>query len=246
MSPAEFAQLRAQAEHNGLLLYYAGTFNPHVIQAAADTLKSRLASEDGSSSAKRKLFSTFIEMAQNVLHYAAPLPAADTGPRQALSAPVPQGAIGVGRIDALACAQEAGAEPAPALVETLDLAVREPDGHAVARRVRARRRPGPESRPAVRTRAAGQRRDRVPAEDLAIARPAGVATLARPAVVAAEAAGGARGGGHGPTGRLSSISQVAVGSPVTSSQSTRRTRPDAQSPIPGDSAAWARPRSVTS
>lgn len=114
MSPAEFAQLRAQAEHNGLLLYYAGTFNPHVIQAAADTLKSRLASEDGSSSAKRKLFSTFIEMAQNVLHYAAPLPAADTGPRQALSAPVPQGAIGVGRIDALACAQEAGAEPAPA------------------------------------------------------------------------------------------------------------------------------------
>lgn len=70
MSPAEFAQLRAQAEHNGLLLYYAGTFNPHVIQAAADTLKSRLASEDGSSSAKRKLFSTFIEMAQNVLHYA--------------------------------------------------------------------------------------------------------------------------------------------------------------------------------
>ena len=114
MSPAEFAQLRAQAEHNGLLLYYAGTFNPNVIQAAADTLKSRLASEDGSSSAKRKLFSTFIEMAQNVLHYAAPLPAADTGPRQALSAPVPQGAIGVGRIDALACAQEAGAEPAPA------------------------------------------------------------------------------------------------------------------------------------
>ena len=85
-----------------------------MIQAAADTLKSRLASEDGSSSAKRKLFSTFIEMAQNVLHYAAPLPAADTGPRQALSAPVPQGAIGVGRIDALACAQEAGAEPAPA------------------------------------------------------------------------------------------------------------------------------------
>lgn len=114
MSPAEFAQLRAQAEHNGLLLYYAGTFNPHVIQAAADTLKSRLASEDGSSSAKRKLFSTFIEMAQNVLHYAAPLPAADTGPRQALSAPVPQGAIGVGRIDAQTCAQEAGPDQAPA------------------------------------------------------------------------------------------------------------------------------------
>ena len=87
MSPAEFAQLRAQAEHNGLLLYYAGTFNPNVIQAAADTLKSRLANEDGSSSAKRKLFSTFIEMAQNVLHYAAPLPAADTGPARRSARP---------------------------------------------------------------------------------------------------------------------------------------------------------------
>src|SRR5256885_15670300 len=100
MSPSEFAHLRAQAEHNGRLLYYAGTFNPNVIQAAADTLKCRLASEDGSSSAKRKLFSTFIEMAQNVLHYAAPLPASDAGASQALGEPVAQGAIGVGRIDA--------------------------------------------------------------------------------------------------------------------------------------------------
>jgi hypothetical protein len=114
MSPSEFARLRAQAEHNGLLLYYAGTFNTNVIQAAADTLKSRLASEDGSSSAKRKLFSTFIEMAQNVLHYAAPLPALQAQQGHGSSEPVAQGAIGVGRIDALACAQEAGAEPAPA------------------------------------------------------------------------------------------------------------------------------------
>jgi hypothetical protein len=114
MSPSEFAHLRAQAEHNGLLLYYAGTFNPNVIQAAADTLKCRLASEDGSSSAKRKLFSTFIEMAQNVLHYAAPLPASDAGASQALGEPVAQGAIGVGRIDAPAGAPDTGADQAQA------------------------------------------------------------------------------------------------------------------------------------
>ena len=112
MSPSEFAHLRAQAEHNGLLLYYAGTFNPNVIQAAADTLKCRLASEDGSSSAKRKLFSTFIEMAQNVLHYAAPLPQTESG--QAISEAVAQGAIGVGRIDAPAGAPDAGADQAQA------------------------------------------------------------------------------------------------------------------------------------
>ncbi|MDR0201015.1 MAG: DUF6272 family protein [Delftia acidovorans] len=114
MSPGEFAHLRAQAEHNGLLLYYAGTFNPNVIQAAADTLKCRLASEDGSSSAKRKLFSTFIEMAQNVLHYAAPLPALQTEPGHGSSEPVAQGAIGVGRIDAPAGAPDAGADQAQA------------------------------------------------------------------------------------------------------------------------------------
>ena len=114
MSPSEFAHLRAQAEHNGLLLYYAGTFNPNVIQAAADTLKCRLASEDGSSSAKRKLFSTFIEMAQNVLHYAAPLPASDAGTSQAIGEPVAQGAIGVGRVDAPAGAPDAGADQAQA------------------------------------------------------------------------------------------------------------------------------------
>ena len=116
MSPSEFAHLRAQAEHNGLLLYYAGTFNPNVIQAAADTLKCRLASEDGSSSAKRKLFSTFIEMAQNVLHYAAPLPALQTLQTEsgrAISEAVAQGAIGVGRIDAPAGAP-AGAPDAGA------------------------------------------------------------------------------------------------------------------------------------
>ncbi|WP_336694865.1 SiaB family protein kinase [Delftia acidovorans] len=114
MSPGEFAHLRAQAEHNGLLLYYAGTFNPNVIQAAADTLKCRLASEDGSSSAKRKLFSTFIEMAQNVLHYAAPLPALQTEQGHGSSEPVAQGAIGVGRIDAPAGAADAGADQAQA------------------------------------------------------------------------------------------------------------------------------------
>ncbi|CAB5702583.1 Uncharacterised protein [Delftia tsuruhatensis] len=109
MNPPEFARLRAQAEHNGLLLYYAGSFNPNVIQAAADTLKSRLASEDGSSSAKRKLFSTFIEMAQNVLHYAAPLPRGEPG---AAGEPMAQGAIGVGRVDARD--SDADAQPVPA------------------------------------------------------------------------------------------------------------------------------------
>ncbi len=76
-----------------MLFYYAGECTPAVIAAAADSLKARLATEDASGPAKRKLFSTFVEMAQNILHYAAATPATDG------TLATPRGAIGVGRVD---------------------------------------------------------------------------------------------------------------------------------------------------
>lgn len=94
MNGADFERFQASAQGCGVLFYYAGEFTPPVVAAAADSLKARLATEDASGPAKRKLFSTFVEMAQNILHYAAATPADDG------SAPAPRGAIGVGREDA--------------------------------------------------------------------------------------------------------------------------------------------------
>lgn len=91
MNGADFERFQASAQDCGVLFYYAGEFTPAVIAAAADSLKARLATEDASGAAKRKLFSTFVEMAQNILHYAAATPAQDG------STSAPHGAIGVGR-----------------------------------------------------------------------------------------------------------------------------------------------------
>lgn len=93
MNGADFMRFQASAQDCGVLFYYAGEFTPAVVAAAADSLKARLSTEDASGPAKRKLFSTFVEMAQNILHYAATPPAADgTAPPAA-----PRGAIAVGR-----------------------------------------------------------------------------------------------------------------------------------------------------
>lgn len=92
MNSPDFERFQASAQDCGVLFYYAGEFTPAVIAAAADSLKARLAIEDASGPAKRKLFSTFVEMAQNILHYAAPTTTAESG-----SQPAPRGAIGVGR-----------------------------------------------------------------------------------------------------------------------------------------------------
>lgn len=60
------------ASDNGVLFYYSGDFTQNVIAAVSDTLKGRLESAGVSGPARRKVFSTFVEMAQNILHYASP------------------------------------------------------------------------------------------------------------------------------------------------------------------------------
>lgn len=114
MNGPDFERFQANAQDCGVLFYYSGEFTPAVVAAAADSLKQRLATEDASGPAKRKLFSTFVEMAHNILHYAvppedgaAPVAADDAAP----AAPGPKGAIGVGK-DLPGEGQEAEATPA--------------------------------------------------------------------------------------------------------------------------------------
>ena len=102
MNGPDFERFQANAQDCGVLFYYAGEFTPAVVAAAADSLKQRLATEDASGPAKRKLFSTFVEMAHNILHYAvAPTDATDSPMAvegsNTPSQPAPKGAIGVGK-----------------------------------------------------------------------------------------------------------------------------------------------------
>ena len=87
----ELAQLQTGNEDMAKAMKAEDAEDDEKIAAAADTLKGRLASEEAGSAAKRKVFSTFIEMAQNVLHYAAAH--AEPGQPQ----PPASGAIAVGR-----------------------------------------------------------------------------------------------------------------------------------------------------
>ena len=67
-----FDEFKIEAQNSGILFFYSGEFSSSVITAAGDMLRHRMADHDASSKIKRKVFSTFIEMSQNILHYAAP------------------------------------------------------------------------------------------------------------------------------------------------------------------------------
>lgn len=65
-----FSSFRDTADANGILFYYHGNISQNVIHTMGEALKQRLESQDANAKTSRKLFSSFIEMAQNTLHYA--------------------------------------------------------------------------------------------------------------------------------------------------------------------------------
>ncbi|MDP3654251.1 MAG: SiaB family protein kinase [Rhodoferax sp.] len=87
-----FEVFQAQAHASGIIFYHSGEFNSAIITAAAESLKHRMEEAGASGPAKRKLFSTFVEMAQNIVHYAALPP--DAEPGCAVGKP---GTIGIGK-----------------------------------------------------------------------------------------------------------------------------------------------------
>lgn len=64
-----FSAFRENADRNGILFYYSGSLSQNVIGAMGDALKQRLESQDAKGTTSRKLFSSFIEMVQNAIHY---------------------------------------------------------------------------------------------------------------------------------------------------------------------------------
>lgn len=89
MDVEAFGRFQGGAAQAGLVFYYSGEFDSDVVRALSSRLKQRLEAENAAGALKRKLFSVFVEMAQNVLHYGrAPVDGGAAGK---------PGAIGLGR-----------------------------------------------------------------------------------------------------------------------------------------------------
>lgn len=75
MPPAIFAGKYASffhlAREHQVIFYYVGYFSQHIVAAMADAVKLQLEVTGVAGPTRRKLFSSFIEMAQNIVHYSA-------------------------------------------------------------------------------------------------------------------------------------------------------------------------------
>ena len=91
----KFQDLAGQA---GLMFYYRGPFTSLVTQTVGEQIRNRLDSEGVAAPVKRKLFSSFVEMAQNVMHYGVPPEEIDA---QAAAEPTSQnvGALALGTVE---------------------------------------------------------------------------------------------------------------------------------------------------
>jgi len=77
MSIDLFTLFREEADANGIVFYYSGILSQNVITTMSDSLKQKLQQQDEKGARSRKVFSTFIEMVQNALHYSPEVPGSD-------------------------------------------------------------------------------------------------------------------------------------------------------------------------
>lgn len=59
------------ARQHQVIFYYVGYFSQHIVAAMADAVKLQLEVANVAAPTRRKLFSSFVEMAQNIIHYSA-------------------------------------------------------------------------------------------------------------------------------------------------------------------------------
>lgn len=117
-----FEQFRGVALDAGVLLYFTGEFSPAIAAALADSLRRRLEAHVADRPTRRRLFATFVEMTQNVLHYAAP-PAEAPDDGAAEPAGRRKGAVAMGQAGDeywVVCANLVAAAQAPRLAARLE------------------------------------------------------------------------------------------------------------------------------
>jgi len=71
MNIDQFERFQTQAREANVLYYFNGDLNQTIMAALGEALRHRLEAHSVSGPARRKVFSTFVEMAQNVLYYGA-------------------------------------------------------------------------------------------------------------------------------------------------------------------------------
>lgn len=126
--------LRELGAGDRILFHYSGPCTQDLIHAGGDIVRRRMSTRGVAQSIQRKLFSAFVELAQNVMHYAnvpAGLPA--EGPERC-------GSIWVGRDDAhffVLCANPVTEAAVPALRTQLER-LRDMDGAAIRAAYRER------------------------------------------------------------------------------------------------------------
>ncbi|MBY0417727.1 MAG: SiaB family protein kinase [Pararheinheimera sp.] len=59
------------ARKHHVIFYYVGYFSQNIVAAMADAVKLKLEVSGVNGPTRRKLFSSFVEMAQNIIHYSA-------------------------------------------------------------------------------------------------------------------------------------------------------------------------------
>jgi len=74
-----FNEFVAHAAASGVVFYHSGHLDESTVASIGALLRRRLRDEGASGVQSRKVFTTFMEMAQNILHYAA-LNGQDDGP----------------------------------------------------------------------------------------------------------------------------------------------------------------------
>jgi len=113
----DFYQLRRKVGESGVIFYFSGDLSQTIIAAIGEALRVRLEGEDVKGSTARRIFSTFIEMVQNILNYAE-TPNGDDD-RHTLH----QGTIAIGRRDErffIVCGNVMGNEHVPRIREKLE------------------------------------------------------------------------------------------------------------------------------
>ncbi|MCX0497740.1 SiaB family protein kinase [Erwinia billingiae] len=68
---AVLSGLFSPSQHDVVALQYTGFFSQHNITAMGEVIRLYLEQNEGSFATRRKLFSTFIEMVQNILRYSS-------------------------------------------------------------------------------------------------------------------------------------------------------------------------------
>ena len=71
MNYSEYRAFSDFVSQRSIVFYYYGYFSQPIISAMADTIKLSMQQSDTAPSTKRKLFSCFVEMAQNIIHYSS-------------------------------------------------------------------------------------------------------------------------------------------------------------------------------